>query len=80
MIVDEAYDALCLRLINENLPKNIAELVEQGAIVPFTLDALEMPREWTCCRSPTSHCVYNPASDPGDLDSCLYCGDPYERK
>jgi hypothetical protein len=77
---DDAYDAACLRLINDNLPENIEELVEQGATVPFTLDELYMPRVWDCPASPTSHCVYNPASDPGDCDSCLYCNDPRERK
>jgi hypothetical protein len=77
---DAAYNEACVRLINENLPENVVELIEQGAEVPFTLDELVMPRVWDCDTSPISHCVYNPASDPGDLDSCLYCGEPYERK
>ncbi len=35
--------------------------------------------KWTCPTSPTEHCEYNPVKDPA-WDSCLHCGDPYERK
>lgn len=29
--------------------------------------------------NPTGYCVYDELEDPAS-DSCLYCGDPYERK
>lgn len=35
---------------------------------------------WECPGSPTRHCVYHPATDPGRCDSCLFCGEPDERK
>lgn len=31
--------------------------------------------EWECERSPTGHCMYTT-----DWDSCIFCGDPEERK
>ena len=34
-----------------------------------------------CERSPIEICVYHPPTDPGrGDDSCLFCGEPYERK
>jgi len=46
------------------------------------LDALEtgnFPYEWVCEESLIGKCIYDNFEDPC-LDSCLYCGDPYERK
>lgn len=34
---------------------------------------------WQCEDSLLGHCVYDAPDDPC-LDSCLYCGDPNERK
>ena len=34
---------------------------------------------WQCASSPTKFCVYNKTEDPC-CDSCLFCGDPDERK
>lgn len=73
------YAEAALRLINDNLPEDVEELIEQGATVPFKLRDLEMPRSWDCPKSPTGHCVYHPETD-GALDDCIYCHQPDERK
>lgn len=41
---------------------------------------LQNPYIWNCPKgSPTGHCVYDDDRDPNH-DSCLFCGDPRERK
>lgn len=76
---EQEYAEAALDLINENLPEDVEELIEQGATVPFKLMDLEMPRSWECPKSPTGHCVYHPETD-GALDDCIYCHQPEERK
>jgi hypothetical protein len=39
----------------------------------------EFAEGWYCPTSPTHQCVYDSAEDPRH-DSCVYCGDPEERK
>jgi len=34
--------------------------------------------EWYCLQSPTNVCLYN--DDDWNMDSCIYCGQPDERK
>lgn len=34
---------------------------------------------WECDKSPVENCVYDMKEDT-QLDSCIYCGDPSERK
>lgn len=31
-------------------------------------------------KSPIGYCVYDQRTDPGDLDECIFCGAPDERK
>ena len=40
-----------------------------------------VPNLWVCEEGDNTGfpCVYDRESDPA-LDSCIYCGDPYERK
>ena len=40
---------------------------------------LDFTETWDCDGSPTGHCAYNTAEDP-TCDSCLFCGQPEERK
>lgn len=35
---------------------------------------------WDCPNSPTKHCVYGDELHKYDEDSCIYCGQPEERK
>jgi hypothetical protein len=35
---------------------------------------------WTCQQSPIGVCIYHPPTDKGYYDSCLFCGQPMERK
>lgn len=35
--------------------------------------------EWDCEKSPDGTCSYNVLDDPA-MDSCIYCGQPLERK
>ncbi len=47
-------------------------------IVPWNVVAIPM---WNCEdeRNPIGFCAYDKFNDPA-LDSCVFCGDPYERK
>lgn len=38
-----------------------------------------VPKTWDCNKSPVGTCVYDFFQDPC-RDSCLFCGDPEERK
>lgn len=40
---------------------------------------LIVPGEWECEKSPVDTCVYDFFQDPCH-DSCIFCGDPRERK
>jgi hypothetical protein len=40
---------------------------------------LIVPGVWKCEKSPVETCVYNFFEDPCH-DSCIFCGDPRERK
>ncbi len=50
---------------------------DRGRVEP---EDLEIPSAWVCEKgSPTGYCVYDNMNDPAN-DSCLYCGEPRERK
>lgn len=34
---------------------------------------------WDCPKSPFGYCAYDKVDDPA-WDTCLFCGEPYERK
>lgn len=49
-------------------------------VAPVNADDLEVMPIWVCEKgSPTGHCVYDDVNDPAH-DSCLFCGEPRERK
>lgn len=63
---------------SENVRPDFGEDAHTVQIKP---EDLEMPQMWICDSNvnPAVYCVYNIAADPA-CDSCLYCGQPYERK
>jgi hypothetical protein len=63
----------------------VTEKVEQTEpIIEAKSEAQTLPPNhvmgyWKCRKSPVGHCVYDIEDDP-EQDSCIYCGDPDERK
>ena len=74
-------------------PKGSVELDNDGQIVIYTglhtkpVHMIPNPtkpgyvvgKTWDCKESPHLYCEYDDDEDPAH-DSCVHCGDPYERK
>lgn len=59
--------------------EKVREEVARIAKIRDELPAGQELGSWECPKSPHGLCVYVPADDPC-RDSCIYCGDPEERK
>lgn len=57
---------------------NMAEPAFEGG--PIKPEDLVMTYSWKCEKSPLRYCIFHPPTDPGDCDSCIFCGSPDERK
>lgn len=57
------------------LTSNLSKFLKQIGIT----DIYPVISDWKCEKSPVDYCVYNQLEDPYH-DSCLFCGQPEERK
>lgn len=73
------YERACLGLINETPPKDVDDLLAEGATLPFVSGEVTFGHAWECPDSPTAKCVYHDETDPAH-DNCIYCHQPEERK
>ncbi len=83
------YDAV--ETLQEGLfPQGAVELDEDGQMIIYTglyhkrtpeptEPGLVVGKAHHCPSSPHSYCEYHDSEDPCH-DSCVHCGDPYERK
>jgi hypothetical protein len=70
----KAYKAADMEMRNK-----VADYIEStGKPRPVSFD-LVIGDFWECPESPTGFCVYDQYEDPAH-DSCIFCGDPAERK
>ncbi len=65
----------------ENAQYRYEELIERTLerLQQINPEITAISEYWDCRLSPVGMCVYNEDEDPM-RDSCLYCGDPEERK
>lgn len=72
-------DAIKFRLVKEFNRENIRD---KGNVPVLPLRhplVIHEDTGWACKDSPLNTCVYNTKLDSMH-DSCIYCGEPYERK